>query len=68
MQRIHVDLASDRSRGIDALQGSGVPAVFADAVRVQLQECALLYISGLVGVDQEGKLADRTMRGQTRQV
>jgi enamine deaminase RidA (YjgF/YER057c/UK114 family) len=63
-----VDLARDRARGIDALQGSGVPAVFADAVRVELSECTLLYISGMVGIDAEGKLADRTIRGQTRQV
>lgn len=68
MQRTHIDLASDRSRGIDALKGTDVPAVFSDAVRVDLQECSLLYISGLVGVDQEGKLVDRTMQGQTRQV
>jgi enamine deaminase RidA (YjgF/YER057c/UK114 family) len=63
-----VDLARDRARGIDALQGTGVPAVFADAVRVELSECTLLYISGMVGIDAEGKLADRTIRGQTRQV
>jgi enamine deaminase RidA (YjgF/YER057c/UK114 family) len=68
MQRTQVDLARDRARGIDALQGTGVPAVFSDAVRVQLAECALLYISGMVGVDAEGHLADRTIRGQTRQV
>jgi enamine deaminase RidA (YjgF/YER057c/UK114 family) len=68
MQRSYVDLASERSRGIDALRGTGVPAVFSDAVRVDLADCALLYISGVVGIDREGKLADRTIKGQTRQI
>jgi len=68
MQRTYIDLASDRSRGIDALKGTEVPAVFSDAVRVDLQECTLLYISGMIAVDQEGKVVDRTIRGQTGQV
>ena len=66
MQRTYVDLASDRARGIDALQGTGVPAVFSDAVRVQLPDYALLYISGVIGTDEQGNVVDRTMRGQTR--
>lgn len=68
MERTFINLARDRSRGIAALQGTGVPAVFSDAVRVQLKECALLFISGKVGIDESGKLAGRTMREQTRQV
>jgi 2-iminobutanoate/2-iminopropanoate deaminase len=68
MERTFINLARDRSRGIAALQGTGVPAVFCDAVRVQLKECALLFISGKVGTDESGKLAGRTMREQTRQV
>lgn len=68
MERTFINLARDRSRGIAALQGTGVPAVFSDAVRVQLKECALLFISGKVGTDESGKLAGRTMREQTRQV
>jgi enamine deaminase RidA (YjgF/YER057c/UK114 family) len=68
MQRTYVDLARERSRGIDALKGTEVPAVFSDAVRVDLPDCAMLYISGVVGIDQEGKLTDRTIKGQTRQV
>lgn len=67
MQRTFIDLAKDKSRGIDALKGEGVPAVFCDAVRVQLGECALLFISGKLGTDEEGNLAGRTMREQTRQ-
>jgi enamine deaminase RidA (YjgF/YER057c/UK114 family) len=68
VQRTYVDLARERSRGIDALKGTEVPAVFSDAVRVDLPDCALLYISGVVGIDHEGKLVDRTIKGQTRQV
>jgi 2-iminobutanoate/2-iminopropanoate deaminase len=68
MERTFINLAKDRSRGITALQGTSVPAVFCDAVRVQLKECAMLFISGKVGVDENGKLAGRTMREQTQQV
>lgn len=67
MKRTFINLATERSRGIDALRGTTVPAVFCDAVRVQLQECALLFISGKVGLKPDGTLAGRTMREQTRQ-
>lgn len=68
MERSFVNLSQDRSKGIDALKGAGVPAVFSDAVRVRLKECDLLFISGKIATDESGKLADRTMREQTRQV
>jgi enamine deaminase RidA (YjgF/YER057c/UK114 family) len=68
VERKHVDLARDRSRGIDALKGTEVPAVYSDAVRVDLSECSMLYISGMIGVNEEGKVVDRTIKGQTRQV
>jgi enamine deaminase RidA (YjgF/YER057c/UK114 family) len=68
MERTFIDLAKEKSRGIQALQGTNVPAVFCDAVRVQLKECALLFISGKIGVDETGTLAGRTMREQTRRV
>ena len=68
MERTHVDLASERTRGIDALKGTDVPAVFSDAVRVDLPDCSLLYISGMIGMDQTGSVVDRTIKGQTRQV
>lgn len=68
MNRTVIDLARDASRGIDALKGSGVPAVFSDAVRIDLADCALLFISGMVGVDETGRVVGRTMKEQTRQV
>ena len=68
MKRTVIDMAKDSSRGIAALQGSGVPAVFSDAVRVDLGECSLLFISGMIGTDDTGKVVGRTMKEQTRQI
>jgi 2-iminobutanoate/2-iminopropanoate deaminase len=67
MERTFINLAKEPSRGIDALKGTRVPAVFSDAVRVQLKDCALLFISGKVGLKDDSTLAGRTMREQTRQ-
>ncbi len=68
MKRTIINLAKDKARGIEALKGSGVPAVFSDAVRVDLPGCALLYISGKVGTDETGKVVGRGMREQTERV
>jgi enamine deaminase RidA (YjgF/YER057c/UK114 family) len=68
MERRYVNLAQDASRGIDALKGSGVPAVFSDAVRVEIPGGALLFISGKVATDAGGRVVGRTMGEQTRQV
>lgn len=67
MNKTHIDLAKDRGRGIDALKGSSIPAVFCDAVRVQLKECVMLFVSGKLGVKPDGTLG-RTMREQTQQL
>ena len=45
-----------------------MPAVFSDAVRVDLAGCAMVFISGKVAVDESGKVVSRTMREQTRHV
>src|SRR3990170_3956494 len=68
MKRTVINLATEKSRGIDALKGTGVPAVFSDAVRIDLGECALLFISGVIGADESGQLVGRTMKEQTRRV
>lgn len=68
MKRTVIDMAKDSSRGIAALKGSGVPAVFSDAVRIDLGECSLLFISGMIGTDDTGKVVGRTMKEQTRQI
>jgi len=67
VNKTHIDLAKDRGRGIDALKGSNVPAVFCDAVKVQLKECVMLFISGKLGVKPDGSLG-RTIREQTQQL
>ncbi len=67
MQRTFINLATERGRGIDALKGTSVPAVFCDAVKVQLKECVMLFISGKVGLKPDNTLAGRTMREQTQQ-
>jgi enamine deaminase RidA (YjgF/YER057c/UK114 family) len=68
MRRAWIDLAQDRSRGIEALRGTGVPAVFSDAVRVELPGCSLLFISGKIATDAAGQTVGRTMKEQTRQI
>jgi 2-iminobutanoate/2-iminopropanoate deaminase len=67
-RRTWIDLAKDRSRGIEALRGTGVPAVFSDAVRVEVSGASFLFISGKVATDEGGRLVGRTMKEQTRQV
>lgn len=68
MRKTYVNLARDRSRGMEALRAANVPAVFSDAVRIDLAECTLLYVSGKVATDDDGKVVGRTMGEQTRQV
>ena len=67
MQKTFINLAKERGRGIEALKGTNVPAVFCDAVKVQLKECVMLFISGKVGMKPDNTLAGRTMREQTQQ-
>ena len=67
MPKTFINLARERGRGIDALKGTNVPAVFCDAVKVQLKECVMLFISGKVGMKPDNTLAGRTMREQTQQ-
>jgi 2-iminobutanoate/2-iminopropanoate deaminase len=66
MERRSIQLTSDTSRGMAAL--GGAPAVFSDAVRVELGDATLLYISGKMALDTENRIVGRTMREQTRQV
>jgi 2-iminobutanoate/2-iminopropanoate deaminase len=68
MERSYISLTTDRARGIPGLKDAGVPAVFCDAVRVDLTECTLLYISGRLSTDASGAVAGGTMGEQTRGV
>jgi enamine deaminase RidA (YjgF/YER057c/UK114 family) len=68
VKKTYVSLGTDPSRGIDTLRAANVPAVFSDAVRVEIPGCTFLYISGKVATDDRGHVAPRTIREQTRQV
>ncbi|HEX3176456.1 MAG TPA: RidA family protein [Methylomirabilota bacterium] len=68
MNKTHISHTKDRGRGIDALKGTSVPAVFCDVVKVQLKECVMLFVSGKLGTKPDGTLAGRTMREQTQQL
>jgi 2-iminobutanoate/2-iminopropanoate deaminase len=68
MKLNRINMTSDASRGMSALKAQGTPAVFADAVRVDLAECSLLYISGKTPIDENHKLVGVTMAEQTEQV
>jgi 2-iminobutanoate/2-iminopropanoate deaminase len=68
MQVTRINLTADASRGMSALGKDGTPAVFSDAVRVDLAECSLLFISGKTPVDDNHKLVGDTMAEQTEQV
>src|SRR6516225_9903040 len=68
MQVTRINLTTDASRGMPALGKDGTPAVFSDAVRVDLAECSLLFISGKTPVDENHKLVGSTMAEQTEQV
>jgi enamine deaminase RidA (YjgF/YER057c/UK114 family) len=68
VNKTHISHTKDRGRGIDALKGTSVPAVFCDVVKVQLKECVMLFVSGKLGTKPDGTLAGRTMREQTQQL
>ena len=61
-------LVRDQTRDIAGLRESGTPAAFCDAVRVDLGDAILLYISGATPIDDDGNLVGDTMLEQTRQV
>ncbi|CDX51605.1 putative enzyme of the alternative pyrimidine degradation pathway [Mesorhizobium plurifarium] len=66
MLKTYIDLEGDKSRGIRALAGQR--AAYSDAVRVDLSDHTLLFVSGKLAVDGNGVIASRSMREQTRQV
>lgn len=68
MKRNSIILADNDTRHIAGLQESGTAAAFCDAVRVEIGDAALLYISGATPIDDNGNLVGDTMLGQTRQV
>lgn len=68
MRKQSVTLATNDTRAIAGLRESGTPAAFCDAVRVELADAVLIYISGATPIDDDGRLVGDTMLEQTRQV
>ena len=68
MRKQSITLVSNEMRAIAGLTESGTPAAFCDAVRVELADAILIYISGATPIDDNGKLIGDTMLEQTRQV
>lgn len=65
MKRSNIDLAKSTGRGMTQLTGTSIPAVFTDAVKVELSECTLLYIGGKLGTVPGGGFAGPTFAAQT---
>lgn len=68
MERRFVNIGENESKRIGALEDSGTPAAFSDAVRVQTADAVFLYISGQTPIDDDGKLVGETMYDQTVRV
>ena len=68
MHKQSITLVPDDTRAITGLKESSTPAAFCDAVRVEIADAVLLYISGTTPIDDDGNLVGDTMLEQTRQV
>jgi len=68
MQRKFVNIGGNESKRIGALERSGTPAAFSDAVRVETGDAVFLYISGQTPIDDEANLVGENMYDQTVQV
>lgn len=65
MKKKYIEMSSNASKGIAAL-GAG-RAAFSDAVRVDLPDHTLLFVSGMIGRVRGNGLIGRHMREQARQ-
>ena len=68
MQRRFVNISDNESKKIGALEESGTPAAFSDAVRVETSDAVFLYISGQTPIDDDANLVSDNMYDQTVQV
>jgi enamine deaminase RidA (YjgF/YER057c/UK114 family) len=66
MKREYIPLHGPPSQGIEALESRRDGATYSDAVRVDLADASLLFISGKTG-SNDGYLRSRTMWDQTTQ-
>lgn len=67
MKLEYIDLAPHKTRDLPGLKGTDVPATFVDAVKVDLSECTLLYVSGKLATVDSVRLVGSTMKEQARQ-
>jgi 2-iminobutanoate/2-iminopropanoate deaminase len=65
LKKTYIRRADDKTFGIAALAGG--KAAYSEAVRVDLADHTLLFVSGKLGVNKEFKLESRNIRDQTRQ-
>jgi 2-iminobutanoate/2-iminopropanoate deaminase len=65
MKKAYAAMSARSSRNLSVLEGS--PAAYSSAVAVTLDECTLVYLSGMVGIDSGGTVAYRDIKQQTRQ-
>ncbi len=68
MERRFVNIGDNESKKIGALEESGTPAAFSDAVRVETGDAVFLYISGQTPIDDNATLVGDNMYDQTVQV
>lgn len=68
IRRTNVNVAQSESKMIGALAAKGVAAAYSDAVRIDLADCTLLFVSGQTPTDDQGRTVGRSMADQTRQV
>ena len=68
MERRFVNISDIESKRIGALEQSGTPAAFSDAVRVEVGDAVFLYMSGATPIDDDAKLVGDNMYDQTVQV
>ncbi len=64
MKRQFVNLALNPTRNIPGIAGTSTPATFCDVTRVEFPDYVMLFVSGKLGTDADGKLVGRTMREQ----
>jgi 2-iminobutanoate/2-iminopropanoate deaminase len=65
MDKSYITVNADSSKGIAALGGNR--AAYSDAVRVDLPEYTLLFVSGMTGKVPGKGIVSRDMRDQARQ-
>ena len=64
MQVSYINLAKNMNRNIPGIAGTSVAAAFSDVVRVDFPTHSMLYVSGKLATDDDGRIIGRTMAEQ----